>query len=116
MLSGLLTALAQETVADSAIEAKAIAGHGEIGKGRNRGVIHTSIRGSGNVDYLTARIKRDRPDILARVGSSPNFPGCKSFRLAKQPQWLCVVVCRTPYRCAADRAVSRRENRLRSVE
>ncbi len=28
---------------------------------------HTSIRGSGNADYLTARIARDRPDILERM-------------------------------------------------
>jgi hypothetical protein len=60
----------QESVAivkTRALAAKALTKHGELGRGRDRGVNHTSIRGSGNGEYLTARIARDRPDILERM-------------------------------------------------
>src|SRR5262245_35370539 len=44
-----------------------LAAHGEIGGGHGRGVNHTSVqRGSGNRDYLVARLKRDHPDIARR--------------------------------------------------
>jgi hypothetical protein len=52
-------------VAERAQQAQAIGGHG--GK-REQGVKHTSgQRGSGVALYLTARIARDRPDVLARM-------------------------------------------------
>jgi hypothetical protein len=56
----------QKTVADSALEAKAIAKNGEVGNGRSRCSDTTATFGRG-ADYLTARIKRDRPDILERM-------------------------------------------------
>ena len=63
----------QESVAivkTRALAAKVIkpAKHAGPGRGRTKtGVIHTCFRGSGNADYLTARIARDRPDILERM-------------------------------------------------
>jgi hypothetical protein len=36
-------------------------------KSENEGVNNTFVRGSTNVGYLTARIARDRPDILERM-------------------------------------------------
>lgn len=54
--------LAERTV-DRAIVVESLAGHGEVGNGR--GSKTTSI-GRG-ADYLTARIKRDRPDIAERM-------------------------------------------------
>jgi hypothetical protein len=50
----------KETAAD------ALAKHGEIGQGRNRGAVGTSIKRGGNsLAYRCARLKRDRPDIAA---------------------------------------------------
>lgn len=63
----LMVRAAEKTVADSAIEAKAIAGHGEVGNGRSRGVHNTSTRGATNADYLTALIARDHKDIHRRM-------------------------------------------------
>ena len=56
--------LAERTV-DRAIVVEPLAGHGEVGNGR-RGDNITSTRGT-SADYLTARIKRDRPDIAERM-------------------------------------------------
>ncbi len=42
--------------------------HAGPGRGRRKtGVDNTCLRGSSNADYLTARIARDRPDILERM-------------------------------------------------
>jgi hypothetical protein len=58
----------QKTVADSALEAKAIDSHGGDRKREPvQGDVVTLTRGSNGADYLTARIKRDRPDILERM-------------------------------------------------
>jgi hypothetical protein len=46
-----------------------LARHGEIGRGRDRGVINTSTRGTTNAPYLVARLKRDRPDIAERLAN-----------------------------------------------
>jgi hypothetical protein len=55
-------------VAERAQQAQAIAKHGEIGRGRDRGALSTSIkRGETSAAHLTARIARDRPDVLARM-------------------------------------------------
>lgn len=48
-------------------EARELAKHGEIGNGRSRGVATPLTRGTGNAAYLTARIKRDAPEIAARL-------------------------------------------------
>jgi hypothetical protein len=62
----------QESVAivkTRAMAAKALTKHGELGWGRSRGANGTSTRGSHSAKYLTARIARDRPDILERMSS-----------------------------------------------
>jgi hypothetical protein len=43
-----------------------LAAHGEIGNGRSRDSVSIS-NGKRDADYLTARIARDRPDILERM-------------------------------------------------
>jgi hypothetical protein len=51
-------------------ETEALTKHGEVGNGRSRvdDVNSTSdSKGGNSADYLAARIKRDRPDIAARV-------------------------------------------------
>jgi hypothetical protein len=50
----------------AATSAKPLAKHGEIGNGRSRGSISIST-GKRDADYLTARIARDRPDILEEM-------------------------------------------------
>ncbi len=44
---------------------------GDVGRGRIRGVDNTSIeeggRGATNADYLLARVRRDAPEVFARV-------------------------------------------------
>ncbi len=60
----------QESVAivkTRARAAKALTKHGELGRGRNRGNNITSKVRGDHVEYLTARIARDRPDILERM-------------------------------------------------
>jgi hypothetical protein len=48
-------------------EAEPLAEHGEIGRGRDRGD-HITSKGRGTAaEYLTRRIARDRPDILAAM-------------------------------------------------
>ncbi len=66
----------EKSVPDWASETRVIAKNGEIGNGRSSCVHNTATRGATNADYLTARIKRDRPDILARMKAG-------EFRLAK---------------------------------
>jgi hypothetical protein len=59
----------QESVAivkTRAMAAKALTKHGELGRGRSRGSVTTSIN-DRSAKYLTARIARDRPDILERM-------------------------------------------------
>ncbi len=65
----LMVREAQKSVSDWASEAKAIAKNGEIGNGRttDRPSHRRSIRYGDNAGYLTARIARDRPDILERM-------------------------------------------------
>lgn len=50
-----------------ALETEALPKPGEIGKGRSRGTNRASTNRSDSVEYLTARIARDRPDVLARM-------------------------------------------------
>ena len=51
--------------------------HGGDRKSRdNQGVYVTLIRGSNSADYLTARIARDRPDILERMKAG-EFPSVR---------------------------------------
>jgi hypothetical protein len=60
----------QESVAivkTRALAAKSLAKHGELGRGGDRVDVINSIQGGTSADYLTARIARDRPDILARM-------------------------------------------------
>ncbi len=53
---------------DLAQAPKDLAAHGEVGRGRDRGCVTTSIKGrERGADYLAARIARDRPDILERM-------------------------------------------------
>jgi len=47
--------------------ARPLAAPGEIGNGRGRGEHATPTRRGTDPDYLTARIARDRPDILERM-------------------------------------------------
>ncbi len=49
-----------------AMAAKALTKHGELGWGRSRGSNTTSTN-DRSAKYLTARIARDRPDILERM-------------------------------------------------
>jgi len=58
--------LAERTV-DRAIVVEPLAGHGRPFKGDEKGDNGTFSRGSNSADYLTARIKRDRPDIAERM-------------------------------------------------
>ncbi len=59
---------AQKSVSDWAIETGAMANNGEIGNGRSSPVVNRATSyGSTNADYLSARIARDRPDILERM-------------------------------------------------
>ena len=62
----LMVRQAQKTVADSAIEATDLPKNGEVGNGRSRSYNVRPTYGN-SADYLTARIKRDRPDILKRM-------------------------------------------------
>ena len=56
------------SVAEIAHQAVAIARHGEIGGGHSRDSVGLSAKGSENSSaYLTARIARDRPDVLERM-------------------------------------------------
>jgi hypothetical protein len=48
-------------------EAKPLAKHGEIGRGRDRGSNRTSNTRGETAAYLAARIKRERPDIAEAV-------------------------------------------------
>jgi hypothetical protein len=60
----------QESVAivkTRALAAKSLAKHGELGRGGDRVDVINSIQGGTSADYLTARIARDRPDILERM-------------------------------------------------
>ncbi len=60
----------QESVAivkTRAMAAKALTKHGELGWGRSRVDNVNSTQGGNSVDYFTARIARDRPDILERM-------------------------------------------------
>jgi hypothetical protein len=51
-----------------ALAAKALTKHGELGWGRSRAYNVNSTSAAGNnAEYLTARIARDRPDILERM-------------------------------------------------
>ncbi|MDO9713630.1 hypothetical protein [Paracraurococcus lichenis] len=52
---------------DVIAEVEPLAKHGEIGNGRSRGSDTTSTAIGRGADYLAARIKRDRPDIAARI-------------------------------------------------
>ncbi len=64
----LMVRATEKTVTDSAIEATDLPKNGGDRKSENyQGVVNTLIRGATNADYLTARIKRDRPDILERM-------------------------------------------------
>ena len=56
-----------QSVQGRAEEAKPLAGHGEIGNGREGRVDVVNSTGGNGADYLTARIARDRPDILERM-------------------------------------------------
>ncbi len=54
--------------------------HGEIGNGRSKhGVIKSTSGGTG-ADYLTARIARDRPNILAEMAAG-KFPSVRAAAL-----------------------------------
>lgn len=55
------------SVQERALRAKPLALHGGVGRGRDRGYIITSKQRGTDPDYLTARIARDRPDILERM-------------------------------------------------
>jgi hypothetical protein len=45
-----------------------------------QGVNHTLVRGSGNRDYTLARLRRDRPDLAARVeAGEPSLAKAASF-------------------------------------
>lgn len=61
--------LERESAQARAEHAQPLATHGEIGRGRtNRDDVIISMPHQGtSADYLTARIARDRPDILARM-------------------------------------------------
>ena len=48
---------------------KELAAHGAIGRGRSRRSVTTSVGRDRGIDYLNARMQRDRPDALARVQS-----------------------------------------------
>ena len=50
-----------------AVKAEPLANPGEIGNGRKRRVDNINSTGGTAADYLTARIARDRPDILERM-------------------------------------------------
>jgi len=68
---------AEKSISDSANEATPIPKHGGDRKSRdNQGVYVTLIRGSNSADYLTARIARDRPDILERMKAG-EFPSVR---------------------------------------
>jgi len=57
------------TAQDRAEDTLPLPFHGEVGNGRSRvdNINSTSKGGGTNADYLTARIARDRPDILERM-------------------------------------------------
>jgi len=46
--------------------------------GQNKRVNNTFVRGSTNVAYLTARLARDRPDILQRLQAKGGRKPCQS--------------------------------------
>lgn len=54
------------------------------GRGKKAGVKHTGFsRGSGNTNTIIARLKRDRPDIAARLAAGEfEFRGRPSARAA----------------------------------
>jgi hypothetical protein len=57
----------QAATAKRMAEVQPLAQHGEIGNGRSRHDKIMSTQQGTSADYLAARIKRDRPDIAARV-------------------------------------------------
>jgi hypothetical protein len=62
-------------VAEMAKAAQPLLKHGRPEK--DKGVDNTFVRGSTNADYLTRRIARDRPDILARMKAG-EFPSVRA--------------------------------------
>lgn len=53
-------------------------------EGENKPVISRVSYGSTNADYLTARIARDRPDVLDRMKAG-DFPPCPALRTHRGP-------------------------------
>jgi hypothetical protein len=49
-----------------------LAQHGEIGRGRSRGDVVTSIERGNSAAYLVARLKRDAPEIAERLADNPS--------------------------------------------
>jgi hypothetical protein len=71
-----------------------IAAHGEYGRGRpkDRGVHHTSVRGTGNAAYTIARLRRDRPDLAARVLSGELSPNAAAIQAGfRRKTWTAPV-------------------------
>jgi hypothetical protein len=73
-----------EIVADVMARVPALAKHREIGNGRSRGDPITSTGRGTSRDYLAARIKRDRPDIAARIDELPSIrAAARAARIVK---------------------------------
>jgi hypothetical protein len=53
---------------------------GEMGRGRKRGAVSTSNRGSTQADYLARRIARDRPETRPGGPVAPRSPAALSLR------------------------------------
>jgi len=71
----------ERQVADRARDALPLLDRGAPTKEeREKGVDNTFVRGSTNADYLTARIARDRPDILERMKAG-EFPSVRAAAL-----------------------------------
>lgn len=70
---------ARKTLAARAAEVKPLANHGEFGRGRKRDDNGMPIsRGSNSSEYLLARIKRDRPDLIPEIGEGKKYPSVRS--------------------------------------
>lgn len=93
---------AAKTAGQTMVEAMPLAKHGEVGRGRDRGVVNTSSvqRGSTNAGYLAARIKRDRPDIAEAVVRG-EYPSIRAAALAAGIVRRTVQVPLDPERAAA---------------
>jgi hypothetical protein len=89
--------LGNADVPEAAADARTLADHGEVGRGRDRVDDVNSIekiQGGNSTNYLTARIARDRPDILERMKAGE----FKSVRAAA----IEAGIARKEFRCQSD--------------